>query len=62
MGIQNVAMALTSLVQTEKRLEVSKNVKYIAVTLRASKLQVSKVGELWDLNRASRVSQFPYVK
>ena len=33
-----------------KRLEVSKNVKYIAVTLIASKLQVSKVGELQDLN------------
>ena len=33
-----------------KRLEVSKNVKYIAVTSRALKLQVSKVGELRDLN------------
>ena len=33
-----------------KRLEVSKNVKYIAVTSRASKLQVSKVGELRNLN------------
>ena len=33
-----------------KRLEVSKNVKYIAVASRASKLQVSKVGELLDLN------------
>ena len=33
-----------------QRLEVSKNVKFIAVTARASKLQVSKVGDLWDLN------------
>ena len=33
-----------------QRLEVSENVKFIAVTLRASKLQVSKVGELRDLN------------
>ena len=33
-----------------KRLEVSKNVKHITVTSRASKLQVSKVGELRDLN------------
>ena len=45
-----------------KRLEVSKNVKYIAVTSRASKLQVSKVGNsgIWTL--ASFVNQFPYVK
>ena len=33
-----------------QRLEVSKNVKYIAVTLRTSKLQVFKVRQLWDLN------------
>ena len=33
-----------------KRLEVSKYVKYIAVNSRASKLQVSKFGELQDLN------------
>ena len=33
-----------------QRLEVSENVKFIAVTSRASKLQVSKVGELRDLN------------
>ena len=33
-----------------KRLEVSKNVKYIAVTLRASKLQVFKVWKLRDLS------------
>ena len=33
-----------------KRLEVSKNVKYIAVTLRASKLQVFKVRPGRDLN------------
>ena len=33
-----------------KRLEVSKNVKYIAVTSRASKLQVFKVQPGWDLN------------
>ena len=34
----------------KQRLEVSENVKCIPVTSRASKLQVSKVGELWDLN------------
>ena len=33
-----------------QRLEVSGNVKYIDVTSRASKLQVSKVRELRDLN------------
>ena len=33
-----------------KRLEVSKNVKYIAVTSRASKLPISKVRLLRDLN------------
>ena len=33
-----------------QRLEVFENVKYTAVTLRASKLQVSKVGELRDFN------------
>ena len=33
-----------------KRIEVSENVKHIAVTSRASKLQVSKVRELRDLN------------
>ena len=36
--------------RNRKSLEVSKNVKYIAVTLRASKLQVSKGGKLQDLN------------
>ena len=35
-----------------QRLEVSENVKYIDVTSRASKLQVSKVRELRDLNPA----------
>ena len=35
-----------------QRLEVSENVKYIAVTSRASKLQVYKVRELRDLNPA----------
>ena len=48
--IQTVAMALTSLVQTEKKLEVSTNVKYIAATSRASKLQIFKVRPGWDLN------------
>ena len=43
-------MLLTSLVQTEKRLEVSKKVKYIAVTSRALKLQVFKVRPGRDLN------------
>ena len=43
-------MALTSLVQIDKRLEVSKNVKYIAVISRASKLQVFKVRPGPDLN------------
>ena len=43
-----------------QRLEVSKNVKYIDVTSRASKLQVSKVQELWDLNPLLP-SLFPYV-
>ena len=33
-----------------KRLDVSETVKYIDVTSRASKLQVSKVRELRDLN------------
>ena len=33
-----------------QRLEVSENVKFIAVASRASKLQVSKVRELQDLN------------
>ena len=33
-----------------KRLEVSKNVKYIAVTSRASKLQIFKVRPGWDLD------------
>ena len=33
-----------------KRLEVSENVKYIAVTLRASKLQVFKIQPGQDLN------------
>ena len=33
-----------------KRLEVSENVKYIAVTSRASKLPISKVWLLRDLN------------
>ena len=33
-----------------QRLEVSENVKYIDVTSSASKLQVSKVWELRDLN------------
>ena len=33
-----------------QRLEVSKNVKFIAVALRASKLQISKCRELRDLN------------
>ena len=33
-----------------QRPEVSENVKYIDVTSRVSKLQVSKVWELWDLN------------
>ena len=33
-----------------KRIEVSKNVKYNAVTSRASKLQVFKVRPGWDLN------------
>ena len=32
------------------RWEVSENVKYIAVTSRASKLPISKVRLLWDLN------------
>ena len=45
-----------------QRLEVSENVKFIAVASRASKLQVSKVRELRDLIHVSRVSQFPYVK
>ena len=43
-------MALTSLIQIKKRLEVSKNVKYIAVALKASKLQVFKVPPGRDLN------------
>ena len=34
----------------KKRLEVSKNVKYIVVTLKASKLQVFKIWPGWDLN------------
>ena len=42
-------MLLTSR-PNRKRLEVSKNVKYIAVTLRASKLQVFKVRPGWDLS------------
>ena len=33
-----------------KRLEVSKNLKYIAVTSTALKLQVFKVRPGWDLN------------
>ena len=33
-----------------KRLEVSENLKYIAVTSKASKLQVFKVWPGWDLN------------
>ena len=33
-----------------KRLEVSKNVKYIAITLRVSKLPMFKVWLLQDLN------------
>ena len=37
------ATLLTSLVQIKKRLEVSKSVKYIAVTSRSSKSPVSKV-------------------
>ena len=37
-------------VPTALRLEVSKNVKYIAVTSRTSKLQVFKVWQLRDLN------------
>ena len=32
------------------RLEFSKNVKYIAVTLRVSKLQIFKILPGWDLN------------
>ena len=43
-------MLLTSLVQTEKISEVSENVKYIAVTSNASKLQVFKVWPGRDLN------------
>ena len=42
------ATLLTSLVQIG--LEVSKSVKYIAVTSRVSKLQVFKVQPGWDLN------------
>ena len=36
--------------EPKKRLEVSKNVKYIAVTLRVSKLPMFKVWLLRDLN------------
>ena len=46
----NIQLALDLSCPNRKRLEVSKNVKYIAVTSRASKLQVSKVRELRDLN------------
>ena len=46
----NIHYAIDLSCTNRKRLEVSKNVKYIAVASRASKLQVSKVGELWDLN------------
>ena len=42
-------MLLTFLVQRD-RLEVSENVKYIAVPSRASKLQVFKVLPSWDLS------------
>ena len=41
---------MTLLVQREKILEVSKNVKYVAVTSRPSKLQVFKVRPGRDLN------------
>ena len=37
-----------------KRLEVSENVKYIDITSRASKIKVSKVWELRDLNPCGR--------
>ena len=43
-------MLLTFLDQTGKDWRFPEKVKSIAVTLRASKLQVSKVGELRDLN------------
>ena len=43
-------------------LEVSKNVKFIAVTTRASKLQVFKVGELRDLNQGLPRESIPFVK
>ena len=44
------AMKTLSILAKRQRLEVSVNVKYIAVTSRASKLKVSKVRELRDLN------------
>ena len=37
-------------ISNRQRLEISENVKYIGVTSRASKLQVSTVRELRDLN------------
>ena len=43
-----------------QRLGVSENVKYIAVTSRASKWQVSKVGELRDLNPGLPLSHLTY--
>ena len=49
-GTRGTRARKVPVVQIEKKLEVSKNVKYIAVTSRASKLQVFKVGELRDLN------------
>ena len=43
-------------------MEVSENVKYIAAPSRASKLLVLKFGLVGIWTRASRVSQYPYVK
>ena len=42
---EQAAMLLNLSCPYRKRLEVSENVKYIAVTSRASKLQVSKVSD-----------------
>ena len=46
----NILLRSWSLLSRPKILEVSKNVKYIAVTSRASKLQIFKVWPGWDLN------------
>ena len=48
-GVRVYSYALDLSFPNRKRLEVYKNVKYIAVTSRASKLQVFKVQELRDL-------------